>query len=81
VRAARVEGGTARSGADRANTLLDQTARSLLQHRQVLVDRSDADARVEVRGVCISLVPGLHLPIDAVADSSTERFVGRQARG
>jgi Flp pilus assembly protein TadG len=81
VRAARVDGGTAQSGADRANTLLDQTARSLLEHRQVLVARSAADARVEVRGVCISLVPGLHLSIDAVADSSTERFVGRQARG
>jgi Flp pilus assembly protein TadG len=81
ARAARVVGGTAQAGADRANTLLDQSARTLLQHRQVIASRSLSDARVEVHAVCISLIPGLHLPVDAVADSSTERFVGRQASG
>ncbi len=81
ARAARVDTGTADVGADRANILLDQTARSLLQHRQVLARRDAESARVEVRGVCISLVPGLHLPVDAVATSSTERFIGRQAGG
>jgi Flp pilus assembly protein TadG len=81
ARAARVDGGTAQDGMDRANALLDQTGRSLLQHRRVLADRSPGTARVEVHAVCISLVPGVHLAIDAVASSATERFVGRQAGG
>jgi hypothetical protein len=81
VRAAGADGGTAQSGVDRATILLDETGRSLLQHRQVLVTRSAGSARLEVRAVCISLVPGLHLPIDAVATSAAERFVGRQAGG
>lgn len=80
ARAARVEGGTAQDGRDRANALLDQTGHSILQGRQVLVTRTLATARVEVRGTCIPLVPGLHLPVDAVVESSTERFVGRLAR-
>jgi Flp pilus assembly protein TadG len=80
ARAARVEGATAQDGRDRANALLDQTGRSILQRRQVIVSRTLMMARVEVRGTCIPLVPGLHLPIDAVAESSTERFVSRLNR-
>jgi Flp pilus assembly protein TadG len=80
ARAARAEGATAQAGLDRANALLDQTGRSIVQGRRVLVSRTAATARVEVRGTCIPLVPGLRLPIDAVAESSTERFVGRLAR-
>jgi Flp pilus assembly protein TadG len=80
ARAARVEGATASDGALQANQLLDQTGRSILQGRQVTVER-DADAtRVEVRGTCIELVPFLHLPVHAVAESSTERFRGRVTR-
>jgi Flp pilus assembly protein TadG len=81
ARSARVVGGTAQTGIDRANTLLDESGRSLLLDRQVTAERDVVHARVEVRAVCIALVPGLHLTIDAVADSGTEQFVGRQARG
>ena len=81
ARSARVVGGTAQTGIDRADSLLDQSGRSLLEDRQVLAVRDVAHARVEVRAVCIALVPGLHLTIDAVADSGTEQFVGRQASG
>jgi Flp pilus assembly protein TadG len=80
ARAARAENATAQDGRNRANALLDQTGRSILQGRQVLVTRTLTTARVEVRGRCIPLVPGLHLPVDAVVESSTERFVGRLAR-
>jgi len=81
ARSARVVGGTAQMGIDRANSLLDESGRSLLLDRQVSAERDAAHARVEVRAVCIALVPGLHLTIDAVADSGTEQFVGRQAGG
>jgi hypothetical protein len=80
ARAARAEGATSRDGQDRANGLLDQTGRSILQGRHVLVSRTPAGTRVEVSGTCIVLVPGLHLPVDAVVESSTERFVGRTGR-
>ena len=74
VRAARVEGGTGQDGYDRANTLLDEAARSILQDRKVVVARTTDDARVEVSGTCIALVPFLRLPVRAVAASGTERF-------
>jgi Flp pilus assembly protein TadG len=80
ARAARVEGATASDGARQANQLLDQTGRSILQDRQVTVERNADTTRVEVRGTCIELVPFLHLPVHAVAESSTERFRGRVVR-
>jgi hypothetical protein len=43
----------------------------------VTVERTADVARVEVRGTCIELVPFLHLPVHAVAESGTERFRGR----
>jgi Flp pilus assembly protein TadG len=80
VRAARISGATAADGANRANQLLDQTGPSILQGRQVSVQRGADVARVEVRGSCIRLVPFLRLPVHAVAESSTERFRGRLVR-
>ena len=80
TRAARVEGATASDGAAEANQLLDQTGRSILQGRQVVVERTADMTRVQVRGTCIELVPFLHLPVRAVAESPTERFRGRLAR-
>ena len=80
TRAARVQGATASDGAAEANQLLDQTGRSILQGRQVLVERTRDVTRVEVRGTCIELVPFLHLTVHAVAESPTERFRGRLAR-
>jgi Flp pilus assembly protein TadG len=80
TRAARVEGATASDGAAEANQLLDQTGRSILQGRQVVVERTTDMTRVEVRGACIELVPFLHLPVHAVAESPTERFRGRLSR-
>jgi len=80
TRAARVDGATASDGAAEANQLLDETGRSILQGRQVMVERTADMTRVEVRGTCIELVPFLHLPVHAVAESPTERFRGRLSR-
>ena len=80
ARAARVEGATAADGATRANQLLDQTGRSILQGRHVSVQRGPDITRVDVRGSCIQLVPFLRLPVHVVVESTTERFRGRRAR-
>jgi Flp pilus assembly protein TadG len=76
VRAARVEGGSAQAGADRANQILDENARSLIGGRHVVPFRDQNEARVEVTGTCIRVVPipGLSLPVHAVAESPVERF-------
>jgi len=80
VRAVRVDGGTAADGLDRANAILDQTGRSIIQGRQVTSTRDPAVARVEVSGHCIALVPFMSLPVHAVAESSTEQFRSRRVR-
>jgi hypothetical protein len=80
VRAARVQGGTASDGIDRANQLLDQAGRSIIENRQVSASRTPQVTRVEVRGRCIELIPFVSLPVHAVAESSTELFRGRLAR-
>jgi Flp pilus assembly protein TadG len=76
VRAARIEGGSAQAGADRANQVLDENARSIIAGRRVVPFRDGEVARVEVTGTCIRLVPipGLALPIHALAESPVERF-------
>ncbi len=76
VRAARVEGGSAQAGADRADRVLDDNARSLISGRQVVPFRDANLARVEVRGTCIRVIPipGLALSVHAIAESPVERF-------
>jgi Flp pilus assembly protein TadG len=76
VRAARVDGGTAQSGADRATQVLDENARSIIGQRQVTPFRDNNVARVVVAGRCVRIlpIPGLALPVHAVAESPVERF-------
>jgi len=76
VAAARVEGGTAKAGVDRAQRVLDDNARGLIVGPRVLPLRDETVARVEVSGTCIRIVPipGLSLPVHAVAESPVERF-------
>ncbi|MDQ1391967.1 MAG: hypothetical protein QOF30_944 [Acidimicrobiaceae bacterium] len=80
VRVSRVAGGSAAAGSARANQLLDQSGRTILEGRQVTASRSSDLARVEVRGRCIAVVPFVSFPVHAVAESTTERFRGRLAR-
>jgi len=81
ARAARLPGATAADGQARAVALLEEAGPTIIQDRLVLADRNAVAVRVEVRGTCIALVPGVHLPVHAVAESSTERFVPAGARG
>jgi hypothetical protein len=76
VRAARIEGGSAQAGADRATQVLDENAGSLIVDRRVEPSRDADVARVEVTGRCVRIVPipFLQLPIRAVAESPVERF-------
>jgi Flp pilus assembly protein TadG len=76
VRAARVEGGSAQAGVDRANQILDENASGLIGGRRVVPFRDHNVARVEVTGTCTRVVPvpGLSLPVHAVAESPVERF-------
>ncbi len=80
VRVSRVEGASAAAGSARANQLLDQAGRTILEDRQVTASRTSDLARVEVRGRCIAVVPFVSFPVHAVAESTTERFRGRLAR-
>jgi Flp pilus assembly protein TadG len=76
VRAARVEGGSGQAGVDRANQVLDDNARSIIGNRRVVPFRDQEVARIEVTGTCVRIVPipGLSLPVHAVAESPIERF-------
>jgi TadE-like protein len=76
LRAARVEGGTAQDGADRANHVLDEDARGLILNRSVIPYRDADTARVEVSGRSIRIVPVpfLDLPVRGVAEAPVERF-------
>lgn len=73
VRAARAYGGTARAAKERAERFLTQTGPKVVVGPDVNVTRDAEHARVEVHGHAPSVVPGLRLPVDAVADSPTER--------
>lgn len=74
VRAARVEGGTAADGRDRAERFMHDAAPTLVNGVRVDAVRDTEVARVEVRGSVRAIVPGLHLSIHAEAESPVERF-------
>jgi Flp pilus assembly protein TadG len=74
VRTARVEGGSAASGQDRAEAFMADNAPSLVGDRIVTVTRTPETARAEVSGSLAAIVPGFHLRVHAEAESPTERF-------
>lgn len=74
VRAARMEDGSAEAGQARAEAFMARNAGSLVERPSVSSLRTDDSARVEVEGTLRSLVPGLSLPIHALAESPVERF-------
>ncbi|MEW6473547.1 MAG: TadE family protein [Actinomycetota bacterium] len=76
VRAARVEGGSAADGEAEARGFLSQAGPSIVGAPGVSARRSFDEARVEVTGTAISLVPWLHLPVRAIAASPTEEYRG-----
>lgn len=74
ARAARLEGGTAATGAARARDFLAQLSPTILVHPQVVARRDADTARVEIHGEALMVVPGLHLPVRAVSQGPTEVF-------
>lgn len=75
ARAARAETGTAAAGEARARDLLANLGRELILDTAVDAQRSAASARVEVTGHVRPVLPGLHLPVRAVAEGPLEQFL------
>ena len=74
VRAARLRGGTAETGQATTENFLSQAGPTIVVAPEVSVSRDTDTARVEVHGRVVSVVPGISLPIDAVAESPLEEF-------
>lgn len=74
VRAARIYGGAAADGEAEARSFLSQAAPTIVVGPAVSARRSADEARVEVTGRAISLLPLLRLPVHAVAASPVERY-------
>lgn len=74
VRAARADGGSAAAGEVKATDFLAQVARTLIEDPDVSATRTMDEARVEVRGVAVAVVPGVRLHVRAEAASQVERY-------
>lgn len=74
VRAARTDGGSAAAGEAEATDFLAQAAPNLIEDASVSASRTVDEARVEVRGVTVGVVPGLHLRVHAEAAGRVEYF-------
>ena len=74
VRATRAFGGSVEAGRERAERFLAETGPMVVIGPDVTVTRDLERARVEIHAHAPSLVPGLHLPIAATADSPRERL-------
>ena len=77
AQSARVVGGTAQAGIDRADSLLDQRGGPCCSTAKSWPNAPSNTPGWRSMLSRIALIPGLHLSIDVVADSGTEQFVGR----
>ena len=76
LRVARDPGHAPVSGRERASEFLDRAGGRLVEDRQVTVIRAVDTASVSVSGRVVAVVPGLRLPVRAVAAGPVERFRG-----
>ena len=74
LRTARAEGASGDDGARAARDFLSQVAPTIVENIEVDVRRDFNMARVELRGTAAIVIPGLRLPIHALAESQVERF-------
>lgn len=74
VRTARLEGGTAEDGRQRAARLLERAGPTIVGDATVDATRGLDTAVVEVRGRSVAVIPGMRLPIRARAESPVERL-------
>jgi hypothetical protein len=72
--AARVRGGTSAAGRAEADRVLQTLGGRVLHGVRVTVDRHGGSVRVEVSGVAEAVLPGLRLPVHAVAAGPAEVF-------
>jgi Flp pilus assembly protein TadG len=81
--AARVQGGTAAAGQQRASEVIAQIGSSVLTGSQVLVTMTPADVTVRVTGTAEQVlpIPGLSFPVTATVTGPVERFVPATAQG
>ena len=81
--AARVQGGTAASGQQRAAQVISQIGSSVLVGPQVSVSMTPADVTVEVTGTAEQVlpVPGLSFPVTVTVTGPVEQFVPATAQG
>jgi len=80
--AARVQGGSAATGQQRAAQVLGQIGGAVLIHPQILVTRTGATATVQITGTAEEVlpVPGLSLPVHITVTGPVERFVPATAQ-
>jgi Flp pilus assembly protein TadG len=81
--AARVQGGTAASGQQRAEQVISQIGSSVLAGPQVSVTLTPADVTVRVTGTAerVLPIPGLTFAVTATVTGPVERFVPAGAQG
>jgi len=81
--AARVQGGTAAAGRQRAAQVISQIGTGVLTGPHVAVTRTPADVTVKVTGTAerVLPVPGLSFPVTATVTGPAERFVPDTAQG
>ena len=81
--AARVQGGSAAAGQQRAAQVLGQIGSSVLIHPHITVTRTGATATVQITGTAEEVlpVPGLSFPVHITVTGPVERFVPATAQG
>jgi hypothetical protein len=80
---ARVQGGTAAAGQQRATQVLDQIGSSVLVSPHVTVTRTGTTVTVQISGTAEDVlpVPGLDLPVEVTVTGPVERFVPASEQG
>ena len=74
ARAARAEDGSAAAGQARALALVSAAGSAVLVGPQAAASRGADEVRVEVTGHAASVLPGVSLPVRAVAAGPVERY-------
>lgn len=74
VRAARMEGASAMDGEAEARSFLAQAGPRIVVAPEVSASRSAGEARVEVTGGAIALLPWIRLPLHALAAGPVEEY-------
>ena len=74
ARAARAEDGSAAAGEARAQALISAAGAAVLVGPHAAASRGTDEVRVEVRARAASVLPGVSLPVRAVAAGPVERY-------